>query len=103
MDTTQELHNLDITALTRQRLETLRRTRLNGSGETTAEPVYKCPKCRDTGWEEVEGENGYARMFVWLVATSKNGSEIKVCGYSEGISESDSRKFYDGLLFYAAK
>lgn len=62
MDTTQELHNLDITALTRQRLETLRRTRLNGSGETTAEPVYKCPKCRDTGWEEVKGENDYTFM-----------------------------------------
>ena len=35
---------------------------MNGSGETTAEPVYKCPKCRDTGWEEVKGENDYTFM-----------------------------------------
>ena len=32
---------------------------MNGSGETKAEPVYKCQKCRDGGWEEVEDENGY--------------------------------------------
>ena len=35
---------------------------MNGSGETTADPAYKCPKCRDTGWEEVKGENDYTFM-----------------------------------------
>ena len=62
MTETQEIQNQDIAFLARRRLETLRQTRLNGSGETTAEPVYKCPKCRDMGWEEVEGENGYTFM-----------------------------------------
>jgi len=30
---------------------------LKDSEETA--PAYKCPKCRDTGWEMVKGENGY--------------------------------------------
>lgn len=62
MNATQEIQDQSIVALARQRLEILRQTRLNGSGETTPDPVYKCPKCRDTGWEEVEGENGYTFM-----------------------------------------
>ena len=62
MNATQEIQDQSIAALARQRLEILRQTRLNGSGETTPDPVYKCPKCRDTGWEEVEGENGYTFM-----------------------------------------
>lgn len=62
MNATQEILDQSIAALARQRLEALRQTRLNGSGETTPDPVYKCPKCRDTGWEEVEGENGYTFM-----------------------------------------
>lgn len=62
MNATQGILDQSIAALARQRLETLRQTRLNGSGETTPDPVYKCPKCRDTGWEEVEGENGYTFM-----------------------------------------
>lgn len=32
---------------------------MKGSDETAATPTYKCPKCRDTGWEEVKGENAY--------------------------------------------
>lgn len=62
MNATQEILDQSIAALARQKLEALRQTRLNGSGETTPDPVYKCPKCRDTGWEEVEGENGYTFM-----------------------------------------
>lgn len=62
MNATQGILDQSIAALARQRLEALRQTRLNGSGETTPDPVYKCPKCRDTGWEEVEGENGYTFM-----------------------------------------
>jgi DNA replication protein DnaC len=34
----------------------LRAKHLNDSGETA---VYKCPNCRDSGWVELEGENGY--------------------------------------------
>lgn len=62
MNATQEIKDQSIADLVRQRLEALRQTRLNGSGETTPDPVYKCPKCRDTGWEEGEGENGYTFM-----------------------------------------
>lgn len=62
MNATQEIKDQIIADLVRQRLEALRQTRLNGSGETTPDPVYKCPKCRDTGWEEGEGENGYTFM-----------------------------------------
>ena len=62
MDAIQEIQNQDIAFLARQRLEALRQTRLNGSGETMAAPAYKCPKCRDTGWEEVKGENDYTYM-----------------------------------------
>lgn len=31
---------------------------LNGSGETTEKTVYKCQKCRDSGWYEIE-KDGY--------------------------------------------
>ena len=80
MDTTQEFHNQDITAIMQQRLETLRRMHLNDSGETTAEPVYKCPKCRDTGWEEVKGENDYTFMrecSCGLLQRQKMGRKLK--------------------------
>lgn len=37
-------------------MTTLRPERLNGSGEI---PAYKCRICRDSGWEECTGEDGY--------------------------------------------
>ena len=36
-----------------------RRTKPLQDSEETAAPTYKCPKCRDTGWEMVKDENEY--------------------------------------------
>lgn len=47
-----------ITAPILERLREQRMKRLNGSGETTEKTAYKCQKCRDSGYYEIE-KDGY--------------------------------------------
>lgn len=57
--TAQEPETLEtLSAQIAERLKTQRMKPLNGSGETTEKTAYKCQKCRDSGWYEVE-KDGY--------------------------------------------
>ena len=57
--TAQEPETLEtLTAQILERLKIQRMKPLHGSGETTGKTVYKCQKCRDSGWYEVE-KDGY--------------------------------------------
>lgn len=63
MDTAQgTAADQGMTALVNQRLEALRQMRLTDTAGTRTGPTYKCQKCRDTGWEEAEEDNGYSFM-----------------------------------------